>query len=109
MASIAAAEAAATATDRAAFVRADEIGARSLVVADAVAAPELRRDYARLTEAVTDILTATPPQDSLSLSAVRVLTLHHWRRPRRKVLRSLTRADLGAIRRICFRTHVCVF
>jgi phenylacetic acid degradation operon negative regulatory protein len=51
-------------------------------VADAVAAPELRRDYARLTEAVTDILTATPPQDSLSLSAVRVLTLHHWRRLR---------------------------
>ena len=32
----------------------------------------------------------------------------HPRRPRRKVLRSLTRADLGAIRRICFRTHVCV-
>ena len=31
------------------------------------------------------------------------------RRLRRKVLRSLTRADLGAIRRICFRTHVCVF
>ena len=29
-------------------------------------------------------------------------------RARRKVLRSLTRADLGAIRRICFRTHVCV-
>ncbi len=29
-------------------------------------------------------------------------------RPRRKVLRSLTRADSGAIRRICFRTHVCV-
>ena len=28
--------------------------------------------------------------------------------PSRKVLRSLTRADLGAIRRICFRTHVCV-
>ena len=32
----------------------------------------------------------------------------HMPRPRRKVLRSLTRADLGAIRRICFRTHVCV-
>jgi len=32
----------------------------------------------------------------------------HRPRPRRKVLRSLTRADLGAIRRICFRTHVCV-
>ena len=32
----------------------------------------------------------------------------HMYRPRRKVLRSLTRADLGAIRRICFRTHVCV-
>ena len=31
-----------------------------------------------------------------------------WHRPRRKVLRSLTRADSGAIRRICFRTHVCV-
>jgi hypothetical protein len=31
-----------------------------------------------------------------------------WHRPRRKVLRSLRRADLGAIRRICFRTHVCV-
>ena len=30
-------------------------------------------------------------------------------RPPRKVLRSLTRADLGAIRRICFRAHVCVF
>lgn len=27
----------------------------------------------------------------------------------RKVLRSLRRADLGAIRRICFHTHVCVF
>ena len=32
----------------------------------------------------------------------------HPRRPRRKVLRSLRRTDLGAIRRICFRTHVCV-
>ena len=32
----------------------------------------------------------------------------HGRRPRRKVLRSLTRADLGAIRRICFHSHVCV-
>lgn len=29
-------------------------------------------------------------------------------RPRRKVLRSLTRADSGAIRRICFHAHVCV-
>ena len=33
----------------------------------------------------------------------------HMPRPHRKVLRSLTRADLGAIRRICFRAHVCVF
>ncbi len=36
-------------------------------------------------------------------------TPSHRPRPRRKVLRSLTRADLGAIRRICFRAHVCVF
>ena len=34
-----------------------------------------------------------------------LLNAHH---PRRKVLRSLRRADLGAIRRICFHTHVCV-
>ena len=33
----------------------------------------------------------------------------HRRCPHRKVLRSLRRADLGAIRRICFRAHVCVF
>ncbi len=32
----------------------------------------------------------------------------HGPLPRRKVLRSLRQADLGAIRRICFRTHVCV-
>lgn len=51
-------------------------------VADAVAAPELRQDYARLTEAVTDVLRTAPPQDSLSLSALRILTLHHWRRLR---------------------------
>ena len=30
------------------------------------------------------------------------------RRPGRKVLRSLRRAGSGAIRRICFHTHVCV-
>jgi hypothetical protein len=30
------------------------------------------------------------------------------RRPHRKVLRSLRWADSGAIRRICFRAHVCV-
>lgn len=51
-------------------------------VADVVAAPELRHDYKRLTNAVTDVLAATPPQDTLSLSAIRVLTLHHWRRLR---------------------------
>jgi len=34
---------------------------------------------------------------------------HHTPHSRRKVLRSLRRADLGAIRRICFHTHVCVF
>ena len=33
----------------------------------------------------------------------------HTSQSRRKVLRSLRRADLGAIRRICFHTHVCVF
>ena len=32
----------------------------------------------------------------------------HAPRPGRKVLRSLTRAGSGAIRRTCFRTHVCV-
>ena len=32
----------------------------------------------------------------------------HTLPPRRKLLRSLTRAESGAIRRICFRTHVCV-
>jgi len=42
-------------------------------------------------------------------SAPRDPAAHHWRPPHRKVLRSLTRADLGAIRRLCFRTHVCVF
>lgn len=51
-------------------------------VADAVATPELRQDYTRLSEAVMDVLTASPPQDALSLSAIRVLTLHHWRRLR---------------------------
>jgi hypothetical protein len=34
---------------------------------------------------------------------------HHTHHSCRKVLRSLRRADLGAIRRICFHTHVCVF
>ena len=32
----------------------------------------------------------------------------HTRCPFRKVLRSLTRAESGAIRRICFHAHVCV-
>ncbi|MGR3383568.1 PaaX family transcriptional regulator C-terminal domain-containing protein [Roseovarius indicus] len=51
-------------------------------VADAIAAPELRQDYDRLSEAVAAILTSTQPQNTLSLSAIRVLTLHHWRRLR---------------------------
>lgn len=57
-------------------------GKPPLWVAEMVADADLRRDYATLTESVSDILRAPAPQSALDRSALRLLTLHHWRRLR---------------------------
>ncbi len=51
-------------------------------VVDLVADAELRRDYAALTNGVSAVLMAPVPQAPLDLGALRLLTLHHWRRLR---------------------------
>jgi len=51
-------------------------------VVDAVAAPRLRAEYARLCDAVTALRDAPPPAGPAEAATLRLLILHHWRRLR---------------------------
>ena len=49
---------------------------------DVIAPPELRSEYAQLADAAYGLVDATPPADIADAAALRLLTLHHWRRLR---------------------------
>jgi len=49
---------------------------------DIIAPPELRNDYACLAAAASGLLSSPAPADIADATALRLLTLHHWRRLR---------------------------